>query len=171
MTTTDSRVRLRRAGGFGLLLTGVAAVVALKAATGGPSTQQVALPPAPQSQQTAVGQGASTTPASASSPPVPGSSTTSAPTNKVVQGSVSDTPYGPVQVELVITGGKIADVRALQLPSASGHSQRIAALAAPLLRTEVLTAQSARIDTVSGATYTSQGYAESVQYALDHSQG
>jgi uncharacterized protein with FMN-binding domain len=174
MTTTDSRIRLRRAGGFGVLLAAVVAVVALKASTAGPATQQVALPPAPQSQQTAVGQGGSTTsssPSSAGSPPVPGSSTTSAPTNQVVQGSVSDTPYGPVQVELTITGGKIVDVRALQLPSSSGHSQRIAALAAPMLRTEVLTAQSARIDTVSGATYTSQGYAQSVQYALDHSQG
>jgi uncharacterized protein with FMN-binding domain len=81
---------------------------------------------------------------------------------------VASTPYGPVQVQLVISNGKIVDVRALQLPSAAAHSRRVAAMAVPILRTEVLTAQSAQVDSVSGATYTSQGYAESVQYALDH---
>jgi uncharacterized protein with FMN-binding domain len=85
-----------------------------------------------------------------------------------VDGSVADTPYGPVQVAVVFQNGRIIDVRALQTPTDQDRSVRLASLATPILREEVLAAQSARIDTVSGATYTSQGYAESVQYAIDH---
>jgi uncharacterized protein with FMN-binding domain len=80
---------------------------------------------------------------------------------------VAQTPFGPVQVQVTIAGGKITDVVALQLPSGQGHSAAIAAYAAPILRSEALTAQSAQIDLVSGATYTSQGYASSLQAALD----
>ncbi len=81
-------------------------------------------------------------------------------------GSSVDTPFGPVQVQVTIQGGRIADVQALQTPSSHGRSIMINAYAAPLLRQEVLAAQSAQIDVVSGATYTSMAYAQSLQSAL-----
>lgn len=83
-----------------------------------------------------------------------------------VLGKPEDVHYGTVQVRVTLSAGRITDVQAVQLPS-GGRSSEIAAYAAPRLRTEVLTAQSARIDMISGATYTSEGYARSVQSALD----
>lgn len=81
-------------------------------------------------------------------------------------GSVVSTPYGNVQVKVVISGGKITDVVALQYPN--GHeSDQINAAAIPTLRSEVLKAQSAKVNTVSGATWTTQGYTQSLQSALD----
>jgi uncharacterized protein with FMN-binding domain len=80
-------------------------------------------------------------------------------------GSVVQIPFGNVQVQVTISGGKITNVSPLQLPS-GGRSGQIAAYAAPALRSEVLIAQSARVDTISGATYTSQGYLASLQSAL-----
>jgi uncharacterized protein with FMN-binding domain len=65
-----------------------------------------------------------------------------------------------------MTGGKITDVTALQLPS-QGRSGFISQSVAPILQGEAISAQSASIDTVSGATYTSQAYAQSLQSALD----
>jgi uncharacterized protein with FMN-binding domain len=84
-----------------------------------------------------------------------------------VQGPVISTRFGDVQVQVTISGGAITDVTALQLPSRDGRSQRIASIAEPILRQEALTAQSASIDLLSGATYTSDGYARSLQSALD----
>jgi uncharacterized protein with FMN-binding domain len=85
----------------------------------------------------------------------------------VVNGTVADTRYGPVQVQIRVTSGKITDIVALQLPSGDSRDEEINSYAVPQLREEVLTAQSARIDTVSGATYTSEGYRQSLQAALD----
>jgi uncharacterized protein with FMN-binding domain len=83
-------------------------------------------------------------------------------------GSIVNTRYGPVQVEVVYQNGKITDVIALQTPSAASTSRRINSWACPILLSEVLAAQGASIDTVSGATYTSDGYKTSLQYAIDH---
>ena len=77
-----------------------------------------------------------------------------------------DNGFGPVQVQLKISGGKITDVTTLALPP-DGHSQRINSYAVPQLRQEVLGAQSAHVDTVSGATATSEAYTQSLQAALD----
>jgi len=85
----------------------------------------------------------------------------------VVNGTVAQTVWGPVQVQVHIAGHRITDVQALVFPSGSGHDQAINSYALPLLRQEVLSAQSARIDSVSGATVTSGGYMESLQAALD----
>jgi uncharacterized protein with FMN-binding domain len=78
------------------------------------------------------------------------------------------TPYGPVQVAVAEQGGRITDVKAMQLPTEHAQSLFISERASPLLREEVLQAQSAQISIVSGATYTSEGYAESLQQALSH---
>lgn len=87
--------------------------------------------------------------------------------NGQVTGPVVATPYGDVQVMVTISSGKITDIHALQLPSDRTRSQMIGQYAAPLLRGEALQAQSAQIDLVSGATYTSLGYTQSLQGALD----
>jgi uncharacterized protein with FMN-binding domain len=89
------------------------------------------------------------------------------PAEQKVDGPVEDTRYGPVQVEVTIRGGKLVDVTALQLPSDRRRSEEISTEAAPILRQEALAAQGVSIDTVSGATYTSDGYAASLQAALD----
>jgi hypothetical protein len=85
----------------------------------------------------------------------------------VVNGTVQQTRWGPVQVQVTISGGKITDVVALRVPDGNFRDQEINSFAVPQLREEVLTAQSARIDTISGATVTSDGYIGSLQAALD----
>ncbi|MEU6054791.1 FMN-binding protein [Streptomyces xanthochromogenes] len=82
-------------------------------------------------------------------------------------GDPVDTEYGPVQVAATLANGKITAVNVLQAPDQNGRDQRIAAYALPRLTQEALGAQSAHIDTVSGASYTSQGYIQSLQSALD----
>jgi uncharacterized protein with FMN-binding domain len=88
---------------------------------------------------------------------------------KTVDGPVVDTRYGPVQVEITVTGGKITAATAIELPS-GGRSGAISQYVAPILSSEALAAQSAQIDLVSGATYTSDGYAQSLQSALDQAR-
>jgi uncharacterized protein with FMN-binding domain len=85
----------------------------------------------------------------------------------VVNGTVADTRWGPVQVQVHLSGGRIVDVVALRVPDGNRRDREISAYAVPQLRQEALSAQSATIDTVSGATYTSGGYRESLQAALD----
>ncbi|PKV97459.1 uncharacterized protein with FMN-binding domain [Amycolatopsis echigonensis] len=82
-------------------------------------------------------------------------------------GAAADTDYGPVQVRITVAGGRITDAQAVQYPQESGRDVRINSSAVPELNQEVLRAQSAQIDAVSGATYTSEGYQQSLQSALD----
>jgi uncharacterized protein with FMN-binding domain len=90
-----------------------------------------------------------------------------APQSGTVDGAVVGTQYGSVQVRVSFTGKKITNVHALKLTDSSGTSVSISAGAAPTLRHEALAAQSAKIDVVSGATYTSEAYQQSLQSALD----
>lgn len=93
-----------------------------------------------------------------------------APAQTTVQpfdGALVQTRYGPVQVQAQIANGSITDVAVITYPEGDGRSRSINARALPELRTEVLSAQDANVDTVSGATYTSQGYRQSLQAALD----
>lgn len=87
-------------------------------------------------------------------------------TTKTVTGSSVDTRYGPVQVQIVITDGKITSATAVQYPSGNGRDQEINSYAVPTLQQESVQANSANIDMVSGATYTSNGYISSLQSAL-----
>lgn len=82
-------------------------------------------------------------------------------------GDTAYIPYGPVQIAVVVSGGKITDVNFLQMPSDQGYSRQVAAAAEPLLKQTTLQAQNANIDFVSGATATSSGYQQSLQSALD----
>ncbi|MFF5002499.1 FMN-binding protein [Streptomyces phaeochromogenes] len=92
----------------------------------------------------------------------PSTSTSGGTSNQVVAGSTIKTEKGPVQVEVTFDGDKISSVRMLQQPN---HPQTKAAV--PKLIAETLTAQSADVDAVSGATITSEGYVESLQAAID----
>jgi len=82
-------------------------------------------------------------------------------------GAAVQTRFGTVQVQVAIQGGKITEVTALQLTDAERKSAQISSRAAPILRSEVLQAQSADVQTVGGATVTSDAYLTSLQAALD----
>ncbi|MFF4582571.1 FMN-binding protein [Streptomyces sp. NPDC001389] len=86
-------------------------------------------------------------------------------------GSVIDTRYGPVQVAVTMSGGRLTAVEVLQVPSENRRDRTIATYAVPRLTDEAMGAQSADIDAVSGATYTSEGYIRSLQSALDRARG
>ncbi|MEW2329260.1 FMN-binding protein [Micromonospora chersina] len=96
-----------------------------------------------------------------------GSGTSSGSGSGTATGSVAQTRWGPVQVRITVSGGKITDVTVVQVPDGNHRDQEINDYAVPILRQEALAAQSARIDTVSGATVTSDGYRESLQSAID----
>lgn len=81
-------------------------------------------------------------------------------------GQAVDAFYGIVQVRVIVSNGHISDVQPLQLPSDRARSAYISQVAGPMLRSEALQAQSAKIDIVSGATYTSDAYAQSLESAL-----
>jgi uncharacterized protein with FMN-binding domain len=76
-------------------------------------------------------------------------------------------PYGAVQVRVTAASGKITAIDTLQIPQGDSTSQQISTMAEPQLRSEALAAQSAQIDGVSGASYTSAGYQQSLQAAID----
>jgi uncharacterized protein with FMN-binding domain len=83
------------------------------------------------------------------------------------QGSVAQTRWGPVQVAITVADRKITRVTVPTYPDGNGRDREINARALPVLNQETLAAQNADIDTVSGATVTSDGYKESLQAALD----
>jgi len=103
----------------------------------------------------------------ASPAPTSGSGCSSSTVNTTVTGAVAQTRWGPVQVQLVVAGGKVTDVSVVQYPDGNPRDQEINAQALPILVQETLSAQSANIDMVGGATVTSDGYLQSLQSALD----
>jgi uncharacterized protein with FMN-binding domain len=158
---TAGTVRMRRAVAFAGMLTTVAGLVGLR----------TALTPAPHQAlgssglvSEAGGGGAASrpraTPHAASGGARPG--------KQVLVGKAYDVSYGIVQVKVTMTGSRITDITPISLPR-GGRSGDISHFAAPQLRREALSAQSAHIDSVSGASYTSAGYATSLQSALDQS--
>jgi uncharacterized protein with FMN-binding domain len=132
-------------------------------------------PAVPVAATTGTGGGSSTSSSSSSSSSsvttVPGEFRSVAGTltagETTITGHVSNTVYGPVQVELVMKDRKIVKVAILQQPMNTIHDIQIGEFAFPRLISETLAAQSAKIDTVSGASYTSAGYIASLQSAVD----
>jgi uncharacterized protein with FMN-binding domain len=96
-----------------------------------------------------------------------GASTGTTAGDDTVTGDAADTRWGPVQVRLTVTAGRITAVQVVEYPDGNGRDQQINARALPVLVQETLDAQNAKIDMVSGATVTSEGYLESLQSALD----
>jgi uncharacterized protein with FMN-binding domain len=86
---------------------------------------------------------------------------------RTATGDAVDTQYGPAQVRVTVKGGKITDIQAVQLQSHDPRSQQISSSAEPILKQEALAKQSAAIDAVSGASFTSASYTQSLQSALD----
>ncbi|MBK4346989.1 FMN-binding protein [Lacisediminihabitans sp. G11-30] len=125
----------------------------------------------PATSTTSTGTPSAASPTSSASP-VPSSSPSPSaaapnPSSGTFAGAVQSTRYGNVQVEIVVANGKITDVKALHLTDQGGRSVQISNRAAPTLRSEVISSQSAQVDSVSGATYTSDAYLSSVQSAID----
>jgi len=95
-----------------------------------------------------------------------GSATSKPGASGTYTGNAADTRWGPVQVRITVQGGKITASGAVQYPRGNGRGTQINGFA-PVLNQEVLQQQSASIDTVSGATVTSDGYLQSLQSAID----
>lgn len=149
------------------------AVVAAGSGTASPDVT-VTTPAAPRSTSAATtGSTPTATPATPANTAATTPATTTAAANtstaatKTVTGQTEDTRWGPVQVAITVSSGRITAVSTLQLPSGNGRDAEINDAAVPILKQETLQAQSATIDAVSGATYTSQGYIASLQSALD----
>jgi uncharacterized protein with FMN-binding domain len=114
--------------------------------------------------------GSSTTttdPSTTDSSPSTSATTSTTAVSGTATGTAEQTRYGVVQVRVTVAAGRITDISTLQLTADDVHSEEINAAAAPQLRQEALSAQSAHIDGVSGATFTSDGYEASLQSALD----
>jgi uncharacterized protein with FMN-binding domain len=144
---------LRRAGVLASLGAGTLGGVAL-ALTGYALTDHPAVSPSLAAAQATPSQPAPSPPGGASKGPV------------TVKGPAVSTKYGTVQVEIVKSGGRITSVMPLIMPS-GGRSDDETGFSEPVLKKETLAAQSADIDTVSGASYTSAGWRRSLQGALD----
>ncbi|MFD8600148.1 FMN-binding protein [Kitasatospora sp. NPDC059646] len=86
---------------------------------------------------------------------------------RTVTGSAVNTRYGPVQVKVTLEGSAISRIEVVQYPTRDRRDREINSYAVPQLIQEAMTAQSANVDVVSGATYTSDGYTRSLQSALD----
>ncbi|MGZ4448398.1 MAG: FMN-binding protein [Nocardioides sp.] len=116
-----------------------------------------------------------THPASPSPTPSPSPSPTPSPSPSprpvTTTGPTISTAYGPVQVQVTTLGKRMTAVKVLQHPSGNPRSDQVNAYALPRLHDEAMAAQSAHIDMVSGATYTSAGYIRSLQAALDRARG
>jgi uncharacterized protein with FMN-binding domain len=113
-----------------------------------------------------------TTPAVASPPAAVGTTTSGAGTSastgtKTVTGSAVDTQFGPVQVQVTVTNGKVTAATAVNYPQGNPRDAQINAYAVPALNDEAAQAGNANISIISGATYTSEGYIQSLQSALN----
>ncbi len=159
-------------------LIGLVALVSFRSSPGLPKS----VSPLPTKGSGAVAAGPPARPSTASTPPPttrpstatgPGATRSTNPpattsgAARTIDGDPIDNPYGTVQVEIAVQGNHITNVAALQLPQDRQYSAELSQAAGPILAQESLQAQSAQIDIVSGATYTSQGYAQSLQSALD----
>ena len=187
-----SRIPVRGAIGLGVTAAGMAFLLSLRPPAGGEAT--FAVEPADDASSTAstTAVQASTDPTSepvASSTPSPSamaSPTSGAGASPAARASIapSATPapagitgtatgdavsfrFGTVQVEVTAENGVITEITALQLPDEDRRSLSISNEVEPILQSEALRAQSADIDVISGATYTSLAYAQSLQSALD----
>jgi len=107
--------------------------------------------------------GSASSSASASSSSGSGSSTST----QTFTGTAAQTRFGPVQVKITVKNKKITNIEVVEYPSDNPKDQEINSYALPVLNQEAISAQSAQIDSVSGATYTSDGYVSSLQSAID----
>ena len=143
------------AAGFAGVVAFHGAGAATPTALGAPASGGTGAAPAPA----AGGTGSSTGPAAASGG--------AAGPARQATGAVVPYGYGELSVTVTVTGNQITAVSVPVLRTAEPYSQQLAQQVLPMLRSEVLAVHSARINAVSGATYTSEAYAQSIQSALD----
>ncbi|MGC5224974.1 FMN-binding protein [Micromonospora sp. DT81.3] len=147
-------------------------------ASTGPATSSDATTTAPvtpdDSSSDGTSTGSSSTGSATESSDGASSDTTSETTSGLVDGTytgaAADTRYGPVQVAITVSAGQISDVQVVDYPNSDRRDQQINQRAIPILVSETTQTQSAQIDMVSGATYTSDGYIASLQSAIDQAQ-
>jgi uncharacterized protein with FMN-binding domain len=167
-TTTAPTVRRRhpahhaRLGALGLSVVTSAGLAGWFALSGQTASAEIA-------GASIVAESASSTSATPATPAVPDAPVTEAPPqNAIVSGAVYHNRWGNVQVQATFApDGSLVDVISLQTPNDRGRSIQINEYAVPRLNDQALTAQSAEVDTVSGATYTSNDYRNSLQSAID----
>jgi len=149
----------------GAAMVGVAWLISYRVT---PHTTGLASTLPPQSPSPSQPSPSPTDPGSPSSSPSPTPSPSPSPTgaNGTFTGSDFPNRFGDVQVKVIISNGHITDVQPIQMPQDRAQSAYISQVAGPMLHDEVIQAQSAQIDIISGATYTSQSYAQSVESAL-----
>jgi uncharacterized protein with FMN-binding domain len=140
----------------------------LSAIGSGSGLGAVATAPAPTASAGSGAAGSSA--AGTSAAPKSSASSTAAPAARTLAGQAIQTRYGIVQVQVVMSGSTIQSVGFLQLTADDPRSEEINSQAAPILVQQTMQAQSANIDGVSGATYTSEGYQQSLQSALDQAK-
>jgi uncharacterized protein with FMN-binding domain len=138
------------------------ATVPAAVATTVPSASPSSAAPAP----TSTGSASSATP-SPSATASPSAAATTAAATKTVTGDSIDTRWGPVQVKITVSNGKITSATAVDYPENNPRDEEINATAIPTLQQESIGQTTSKIDMVSGATYTSEGYIQSLQSALD----
>ncbi|MFI0965639.1 FMN-binding protein [Streptomyces sp. NPDC021080] len=124
-------------------------------------------PPAPAEASSSVGRSSTASPGGSSGSSAGTSGGSKSTGSRTVTGDTVQTRWGPVQVRITLEDGRITESAAVAYPSENPRDQEINSYAIPQLRRETLAAQSAQIDSVSGATYTSDGYKQSLQSALD----
>lgn len=134
--------------------------------TAQPQTAAGPLPSAGLSATTP-GSSATSSPTSTPSPSASGGTHAATAAARSYLGTAVTTQYGIVQVRVTVAKSRITDIAFVKLTAFDDRSQQINSDAAPRLLNEALAAQSAHIDTVSGASYTSAGYVQSLQSALD----
>ena len=137
----------------------------------GDTTPAIIAPAATDSTTTSQVATATDTPQATATPQPQATSAPASAASGTVDGDTIQTRFGPVQVEVTVKNGKITNVTALQLPWDHQRSANISQYVEPILHDEAIQAQSANVDIVSGATYTSIGYARSLQSALDQLKG
>ncbi|WP_316525595.1 FMN-binding protein [Kitasatospora brasiliensis] len=126
----------------------------------------------PSAAQPSAGTGAAPgSSAGSSAAPAPSGSAAPSGATRKVSGNTVNTRYGPVQVQVTLAGSRITAVDVVKYPNSERRDREINSSALPVLNQEAISAQSAHIDVVSGATYTSDGYVRSLQSALDRAKG
>ena len=150
------------------LLTVLGATLGVKFYSAGAQPSSTTSLPAASTGTSTASSGSSTATATPAAPSTSAPSTSAAaPAGQTITGDTVSTRYGNVQVQVSFSGATITKVTVLQVPEESGRDAEISGYSVPILNQEVLKSQSAKVDSVSGATYTSEGYLRSVQSAID----
>ena len=157
---------------LGSTIAGIAVLLSFKTHSTGLTGAAAAAPSMPGGTGSSASAGGAADAAGAGAAATPGrSGKAKVGKRRTVAGQVAETLRGPMLVELTLAGQRITKVTMLQRTNSGAESDAIDATAIPKLISETLAAQSAHIDAVSGATYTSEGYLQSLQSALDKARG